>query len=379
MPRAPVAPQRLKIPPATVIAANASTGKRGHDAIAFPMIPFYAPGSPSVELNAPELCSELTRSAAWIDLYEPTEEEEQVLEAALGIDIPTREEMQAIELSSRLYEENGILFMTGTVLTKADTSKPESSAVTFILTPDKFVTLRYADAAPFHAFRARRETNLLRYQNGPQFLAGLIDAIVERIADILEGAGANMDRISSRVFDAEGPGAHSQRQAKPRKRRKGRSRKARQRDFVEILRQIGSVSDLLSRARESLVSFTRLVAFFREVRKESAEAPEALAHLKTITGDLGSLSDHATFLSSKLNFLLDATLGMINNEQNAIIKILSFAAVVFLPPTLVAGIYGMNFHVLPELLWPYGYPFALFLMFLSAVLPYLYCKRQGWL
>ncbi len=343
------------------------------------MITFYAPGSPSVQLPAPGLCGELAGGAAWIDLYEPTPEEEQLLEVALGINIPTREEMQEIELSSRLYEENGTLFMTGTVLTKADTSNPESSAVTFILTSEKLVTLRYADSASFHAFRARREANLLRYQTGQQFFCGVIDAIIERIADILEGAGANMDRISLKVFDAEGPHGHSHWQAQPTKLRSARARKARQLDFVEILRRIGAVSDLLSRARESLVSFTRLVAFFREVRKESGGTREALAHWKTITGDLGSLSDHATFLSSKVSFLLDATLGMINNEQNAVIKILSFAAVVFLPPTLVAGVYGMNFHVLPELSWAYGYPFALFLMVLSAVLPYLYCKRKGWL
>jgi magnesium transporter len=343
------------------------------------MITFYAPDSPSVQLTAPELCEELTRSAAWIDLYQPTPEEEQILEAALGVDIPTREEMQEIELSSRLYEENGNLFMTGTVLTKADTSNPESSVVTFILTSEKLVTLRYADAAAFHAFRTRREANLPRYQTGQQFFGGLIDAIIERIADILEGTGANMDRISLQVFDAEGAHGQSHWQAQPEKRGRARSRKARQRDFVQILRQIGAVSDLLSRARESLASFARIVAFFREVRKESGSTREALAHWKTITGDLGSLSDHAMFLSSKVSFLLDATLGMINNEQNAVIKILSFAAVVFLPPTLVAGVYGMNFQVLPELSWAYGYPFALFLMILSAVLPYLYCQRKGWL
>lgn len=332
------------------------------------MITFYASGSPSVQLTAPEFCGELTRTAAWIDLYQPTPEEEQVLEAALGIDIPTREEMQAIELSSRLYEENGVIFMTGTVLTKADTNNPESSAVTFILAHDKLVTLRYADPTSFHAFRARREANTLRYQTGQQFLGGLLDAIVERVADILEGAGAAMDRLSQRVFEAEGT-----------PKRRGRARKARQRDFVEILRRIGAVSDLVSRARESLVSFTRLVAFFREVRKETGGTRESLAHLKTITGDISSLSDHASFLSSKVSFLLDATLGMINNEQNAIIKILSFAAVIFLPPTLVAGIYGMNFHAFPELQWSYGYPFALFIMLMSALLPYLYCKRKGWL
>jgi magnesium transporter len=127
------------------------------------------------------------------------------------------------------------------------------------------------------------------------------------------------------------------------------------------------------------VSFVRLIAFFREARKDAPAARESLAHYKTVTADLASMSDHATFLSGKVNFLLDATLGMINNEQNAIIKALSVAALVFLPPTLVAGIYGMNFDVMPELRWALGYPFALTLMVTAAVLPYMVFRRKGWL
>ncbi|MDQ2918321.1 MAG: magnesium transporter CorA family protein [Verrucomicrobiota bacterium] len=343
------------------------------------MITFYSPGKPKAQLTSPELCAELTRTAVWIDLLEPTQEEEQALEAALGIDIPTPEEMQAIELSSRLYEEKGVLYMTATVLTNADTDRPQSAAITFILATNKLVTLRYVDPVPFQAFAKRREANLERYQTPSEFLGGLVDAVIERIADILEGAGARLDRLSARTF-----GHDNSEVAVPLKERlahspRGEARKARQRDYDEVLRLIGAVSDLISRARESLVSFTRLVAFYREVRKETAGEGESLTHLKTISGDLGALSDHATFLGGKLSFLLDATLGMIANEQNAIIKILSVAALVFLPPTLVAGIYGMNFHVLPELNWHYGYPFAVMIMLASAVLPYLFFKRRGWL
>jgi len=202
--------------------------------------------------------------------------------------------------------------------------------------------------------------------------------MIERIADILEGVVVNLDRISLKVFDAEAPDGTSQWENQPRKRR-GKSRKARQRDFVEIVRRIGAVSDLVSRVRESLVSFVRLVTFFREVRQGHAAARDSLVHSKSVIADLGSLSDHASFLSSKVSFLLDATLGMINNEQNAIIKILSVAALVFLPPTLVAGIYGMNFEFMPELKWAHGYLFALVLMIISAVLPYLFFRRRGWL
>ena len=343
------------------------------------MITFYSPGKPAEPLTSAELCAALTRDAVWIDLLEPTAAEEQTLEAALGLDIPTREEMQAIELSSRLYEENGALFMTATIVNKAMTNTPQTSAVTFILTANKLITLRYDDPVPFRAFPKRREANLSRYQTPGQFLAGLIDAIIERAADILEGVGAELDLISLKVFDPNPRDVTISFAARFKHSPSGQARRARQRDFVEVLRRIGAVSDLVSRTRESLVSFTRMVAFYRELRKEDGDNREALAHLKTIAGDFGSLSDHATFLSSKVSFLLDATLGMINNEQNAIIKILSVAALVFLPPTLVAGIYGMNFHILPELNWPFGYPFALAIMFASAVLPYLWFKRRGWL
>ena len=327
------------------------------------------------------MCTQLAGPAVWIDVHQPSEEEERALENALEVNIPTREEMQAIELSSRLYEENGVVFMTGTVLTGANTTNPESSAVTFILAAGKLITLRYADPAPFNAFRSRREANLQRYQSGYQMLAGLIDAVIERLADILEGVGKSLDIISLRVFGAEEePVVRSvPLHASITRSASGRARRARQRDYVEVLRQIGRVSDVVSRARESLVSFSRLVAFYREVEKENGRGRESLAHLRTLTGDLGSLSDHASFLSTKVGFLLDATLGMINNEQNAIMKIISVAAVVFLPPTLVAGVYGMNFDVMPELRWAYGYPFAMLMMVISAVLPYAFFRRKGWL
>ena len=343
------------------------------------MLTFYAPGERGAVMDDMASCPELTRDAVWIDVFSPTPDEEQELEAALGTGIPTREEMQAIELSSRLYEENGILFLTATVLSKSASTQPESSAITFILTNQKLVTLRYADPAPFAAFRARRDANVHRYTTGYQVLGGLIDAVVERAADILEGAAANLDQLSSRVFDR--PVATSIRAShNPLGRTpRGSARRARQRDFVEILTLIGSSSDLVSRVRESIVSWVRLMTFFREMRKEEPAARETIVHSKAVLADLSSLSDHASFLSSKIGFLLDATLGMINNEQNAIIKILSVAALVFLPPTLVAGIYGMNFDFMPELKWAQGYPFALGLMLIAAVLPYLLFRRKGWL
>jgi len=152
------------------------------------------------------------------------------------------------------------------------------------------------------------------------------------------------------------------------------------RNLQSIIEQIGRQGDFLSMIGESLISIMRLVTYHTAVEAESRKASrEARQKVKTLQRDVASLSDHTARLSSKVNFLLDATLGLINLEQNAIIKIFSVAAVAFLPPTLVASIYGMNFEDMPELKWMVGYPYALVLMLLSAVLPYLYFKRRGWL
>jgi magnesium transporter len=335
------------------------------------VIVYHRPGDKAVEQESISQCADLTSDAIWIDVCAPTQEEELALESSLGIEVPTPEEMRALELSSRLYKKGDVLYMTATVMTNAHIARPESSAITFMLMPQRLVTLRYQTPQAFQTFQALRESEPEDYRTGHDILAGLVDAVIERIADILENVGAALDDISREVFEAEtetvrsSVGVHSGRAAR--------------RDYVGTLRRIGLNSDLVSRGRESLLSFSRLIAFYREVHKETAAAHEALLHFKTLNADLTSLSDHATFLAGKVGFLLDATLGMINNEQNRIIKIVSLAAVVFLPPTLVASLYGMNFKYMPELEWYLGYPFALLLMVISAVLPYLIFKAKRWL
>lgn len=357
------------------------------------MMTFHPPGEKGIDCLDLDVCPSLTQRAVWIDLFEPTRAEEDAVEAALGMDIPTREELQQIESSSRLFVKGDVLFMTATVIVRADGPRPERSAVTFIVAPERFVTLRYADPQPFQTFRHRREADLAAYATGHAVFVGLIDAIVERLADILENVSARLDAVSEEIF-RDGP----KKAAPPRGRLRSAAR-ARgatfpatnppRQDFNEVLRRIGRSSDLVSRARESLVSFQRLLAFFRDAHKEIAgkEASAALdkaghsplGHLKAVGADLASLSDHANFLGNNVAFLLDATLGMINNEQNRTFKVLSVAAVVVGPPTLIAGVYGMNFEHMPELRWLAGYPFALVLMIVSAVFPLWFFKRRGWL
>jgi magnesium transporter len=193
--------------------------------------------------------------------------------------------------------------------------------------------------------------------------------VVDRAADHLERVGTIVDDTSRQIFNTD---------------RRSTSRRVRKKapNLQELLEKIGEEGDFNSKMRESLVSIGRLAAFMSaiiEPLKQTREMKDHRSRIKILQRDIISLTDHASFLSGKITFLLEAVLGMISIEQNGIIKIFSVAAVVFLPPTLVASIYGMNFNVMPELKWALGYPFALGLMVLSAILPYLYFKRKGWL
>lgn len=292
----------------------------------------------------------------WLDLFMPTAEEVHVVENALDIDVPTPDEMKEIEASSRLRIEDGTMVMTALVLAQVEMERPMCSAITFMLSHGKLVTLRYSDPLPFRAFTSRAAHKPGGFGQGEAVLMGLMDAIIDRGADILERIGDDVNNLSFQVF-GEGP---------------------RNRDLKEQLRRVGYQGDMISKARESLVSLGRMLSFIAQ-RMGAGLSTELRGHVDTLTHDAASLSDHATFLSSKVNFLLETTLGLINIEQNNIIKIFSVAGVALMPPTLIASVYGMNFRDMPELGWPFGYPLAVILMIVSAILPYIYFKRKGWL
>lgn len=312
-------------------------------------------------LKAVEGASELSENLVWIDLINPTDVEENDLESRLGIDIPTKEEMEEIEISSRLYNEDGASFMTATLPAQADGDDPQMHPVTFVLAGTRLITMRYHDPRAFQTFPQRAEKVPMGCDTGEGVLVALLEAIVDRLADILERAGREIDGISRDIFQHKG--------AKPTKSQ----------DFQKVLESIGRKGDLTSNIRDSLVTLERLIGFLGQGAMQRKSSKELRERIKTLSRDVRSLADHASFLSQKITFLLDATLGMINIEQNAIIKIFSVAAVVFLPPTLVASSYGMNFEHMPELEWLLGYPWAIGLMILSAIIPYVYFKRRGWL
>jgi len=249
--------------------------------------------------------------------------------------------------------------MTATLVTKLDTDLPERTQVTFILTGSKLVTNRYTDPLPFRRFIAYAARHTAVATSGAMVLAGLLEAIVNRIADVLEKVGGDVDAISSKIFfrsyDTSAP-----------------------LDFRHVLERVGQSGDLVSKASESLVSLTRLLGFVQQSGNTQV-TQESRARYRTLSRDVLAMTDHSNFLGNKVSFLLDATLGMVSIDQNSVVKIFSMVTVFMLPPSLIAGFFGMNFERLPWLHESWGVSAAMVLMVVSAVAPYLYFKRRRWL
>lgn len=325
------------------------------------MLVAYLPRGNSLERVEVPVGGSVPTEAIWLDLISPTAEEDRAVETVLGIGIPSREEMAEIEPSSRLYVENGARFMTATLIYASDTDRPNTTPVTFILAQGKLVTVRYEEPRPFVRLSQKITRACPPTIAGEGVLIDLLDNIIDRAADVLERDSAEIEIVSRRIF------GH------------GRSRKSPSDSYQEILRAIGRKADLTSKVRESLVSIGRLVLFLANEADVLKLPKEQRAQIKSMARDATSLTDHATFLANKIQFMLDAALGLVQLEQNNVIKIFSVVAVVLLPPTMIASIYGMNFEVMPELKWTYGYPLALLLMLASAILPYTYFKWRRWL
>lgn len=303
--------------------------------------------------------SALLKRAVWIDLLSPTPMEDKLVEAAIAISIPTRDDMREIEISSRLYKESNALYMTASMLVHSESKEPILDAVSFIATKSQLITIRYFNLQAFTLFISRINKKEMTESNANAVLIELLELVIDRIADILERVGGFIDKHSQIIF-------------RPNKKAKDKI------NFQHVLQEIGANGDLGAKARESLITFNRLISYYRQNEKVALEGNNEL-HLATLAADIQALSDHVGFLSNQVNFLLNATLGMININQSNIIKIFSIAAVIFLPPTLVASIYGMNFKYMPELSWHYGFIAALGGMLVSALIPYQFFKWRKWL
>jgi len=325
------------------------------------MLRIFGPECADVPVDAGKL-SVLPEGAIWIDLFNPTREEEALAEKLLGANIPTREELAEIEPSSRFYQKRGVTFLNMSVLHGVVGGHPSSDPIGFILSDKHLATVRYIDPKPFIIFAEHVYAEPEMASDAKTVFVRLLDAIVDRLADEFEAAGKDVEAISRQIFN-------------DRTHRGQRNPELR---LEALLMRIGKAQQLLAKLRETSVSTTRLLTFLISIDVIDEDVGNR-RHVESLIADVRALSDHSNFVGDNLTFLLDASLGLINLEQNLVMKIFSVFAVVFMPPTLIAGIYGMNFEHMPELAWLYGYPFALALILASAIIPMWIARRKGWL
>jgi magnesium transporter len=292
--------------------------------------------------------------AVWIDLIEPTREEEAAVEKALGLSVPTREEMAELEASSRVYRENGATYATADIITRGDEEIPGVEPVTFVVTHGPLVTVRYTDPKPFGLMIEKLEREPNRCATGSDLFLNLMETVVDRVSDILSLTVVRVEGIAGHVFSG------------------GKTV-----GFEKLITKLGRAQMTNARIEQSLAGLTRIFAFVGIDERMDTEVGRA--HLRSLARDAESLSAHNHSVAASINFQLSAALGLINIEQSSIIKIFSVAAVAFLPPTLIASIYGMNFDRMPELSQPWGYPLAVVAMVISAILPLAWFKKKGWL
>ena len=267
----------------------------------------------------------------WCDLFNPTRDEELGLEAELGVPLPTREDMDEIEASSRLYLEKGAAFMTAVIPLADGQTRLRAEPVTFALVKNRLVTVRYADPASFGILCAHAVKDPALMATGQSTFLGLLEIIVDRIADLIEKTEARIEAVSHGIF-----------------------RTKRETRLEDALIEIGDIQNAIARIRDSLVSLARLAAFAHNLDAEVAGLRDGALidfrdRLRTIGQDIASLSDHTSYITGNMSFLLDAALGLISVEQNNVMKLISVVSVIFLPLTLIASIYGMNFEDMPFL------------------------------
>jgi magnesium transporter len=297
-------------------------------------------------------------AAIWIDLFRPTEEEVARVAEVTGLRVPTEGQVSEIESTSRLAFENGAYYLSAPLVgASADGDRP-LTPVGFVLSPRVLLTVRFAELPSFEA--ARSLCVAQPPKNAEEALLHIFETIVDRAADALERVGAACDELSNAAF------------------RGSARKKAVSGQLGALLRRIGGAAEKISRIRDELLALGRIGSYVTESGIEGAP-PVNAARMKSIRADVTSLTDYQSHLEGKVQFLLDATLGFISIEQNDIVKTLTIASVVGVPPVLIAGIYGMNFRVMPELHWTLGYPFAIALIVLSGLVPLWWFKRRGWM
>ncbi|MFD1215705.1 MULTISPECIES: magnesium/cobalt transporter CorA [Microbulbifer] len=289
--------------------------------------------------------------AAWIDLQEPEADERDLLEQLLRTELPESEDVDELESSARYFVDTAGIHVHSLYLTQSE-GRHATATAAFILQPQRLITVRDSELADFRLLRMRARRDQVEAHSAQELLTLLFEQKVENLADALEDNYLKLGEVSHLVLEDEGA------------------------DLEEAIDYLAKLEDSNGKIRLCLMDTQRSVAFLQRQFKDDANLRESCWG---ILRDIDTLLSHTTFLFEKINFLMDSTQGFINIEQSKIIKIFSIAAVVFLPPTMVASIYGMNFKYMPELDWLLGYPWALLLMLMAGMAPFLYFKKKGWL
>lgn len=292
-------------------------------------------------------------SSVWVDLVEPDERERARVQQELGQNLATRPELEDIEASARFFEdEDGLHIHSFFFYADAD-DHAGNATVAFTIREGRLYTLRERELPAFRLYRMRARTQQLTEGNAYELLLDLFETKIEQLADEIETIYSDLEKLSRVIMEGQQGDA-----------------------FDRGLSTLAELEDIGWKVRLCLMDTQRALNFLlRRARLPATQLEQA----REILRDIESLLPHNESLFQKVNFLMQAAMGFINIEQNRIIKIFSVVSVVFLPPTLVASSYGMNFQFMPELQWSFGYPAAIGLMLLAGLAPYAYFKRKNWL
>jgi magnesium transporter len=320
--------------------------------------------APFMELASDRASLEDAAQAVWIDLIEPSEHERADIERATGLCVPDRAAVAEIETSSRLVNAGGVLTLSTPMVSRDAQGALNVAPLGFVVSRDRLLTIRFAGSTVFDKFAEHwRVANQTGAISGMEPFLGILEAMIDRLADVLETLGAELDTLSAAVFQRGGETTG------PSRRRDA---------FLQrTLGDIGRRGEHISHLRDGLLGVGRIARFVQETAGWLEESE--LRRLKTVERDITSLNDYDAQMTGKIQFLLDATLGFINIEQNNTIKVLTVVSIVGIPPTFVASLYGMNFKNMPELNWAYGYQYGLCLIALSILVPLIIFWRRGWL
>ena len=298
---------------------------------------------------------------SWIDLLNPTSDERATVEGGYGMELPSREELSGVELSSRISLKNGVLYLSMPTVSHMSELEHAPSPLGFVLSKNLLVTIRYAQLRAFDTVAENCSKADVAFTSVEAF-AAIVDEMVDLNADLLEKIAADLDDVSRAVFSKPRQPDHVTRSNE---------------ELRGVLIDVGNAGERLSRIRDSVLGMQRIVPFVAGTEQDWIPG-NIRVRLKATQSDLISLAEYETHLSNKAQFLLDAVLGFINTKQNDTFQVLTVISIVGIPPTLVASIYGMNFKNMPELSWAWGYPYALVVILLSAILPILWFKWRRW-